>query len=190
MKKKQDKWPEDRIERVGLRIKRIRGDRNWTQAKLAMEAGLDPGTVQKIECGYHEAREEKYDAIANALNVNKTAFFDPNPHDALSVLYTLFEIDAHMPITIENNGNQRSNRFNLSFSDAKLNGYLEEWAARKCYFDTGEKTGQDKAEYNLWKWNFPDSETKEADKKKSQLQQRINKLKKQIEILQVQLWNM
>ena len=51
------------------RLKRLRTDRNLSQARLAAKAGLDPSTVNQIERGVREASPATLRKLADALEI-------------------------------------------------------------------------------------------------------------------------
>lgn len=53
--------------RIGYAIQRMRKERQWTQARLAKEAGLSPGTVFNAESGAILPCRETFRKICKAL---------------------------------------------------------------------------------------------------------------------------
>lgn len=56
-------------------MRRLREERDWTQAKLARAAGMDPASLNQIETGKRSPRVETLEKIAGALEVEVGDFF-------------------------------------------------------------------------------------------------------------------
>lgn len=54
----------------GDRVRDLREGMDWSQPDLAFEAGLDPGTISKIELGKVNAGLESIVAIARAFKMS------------------------------------------------------------------------------------------------------------------------
>lgn len=61
---------------LGREIQRIRTDSRVSQERLAREAGLDPGTLARLERGEAPVREEDLLSICRALEVDLDDLFD------------------------------------------------------------------------------------------------------------------
>ena len=55
---------------IGNRIKEIRTEKGWTQAKLAEESGVEPSNISHIERAATKLRLPTMVSIANALEVS------------------------------------------------------------------------------------------------------------------------
>ncbi len=60
---------------VGQEVRRLREDRGWVQAKLAVEAGMAPSTVNQIENGKRSPSASSLSKLAEALGVEAADFF-------------------------------------------------------------------------------------------------------------------
>jgi len=58
---------------VGGNIRRIRRERGWSQASLAVKAGLSIAMIGKLENGRGNPRVTTLAAVASALSVTPTA---------------------------------------------------------------------------------------------------------------------
>jgi len=65
--------------RLGARLRGLRTEHNLTQLEIAERAGISVGTVQTIESGARETRDENVDAVARALGTSLTALLQ-QPH--------------------------------------------------------------------------------------------------------------
>lgn len=61
--------------RVGEKIKRLREDREWTQPRLAVEAGVAVSAVSQIENGRRSPNVGTLDKLARALSVEVADLF-------------------------------------------------------------------------------------------------------------------
>jgi transcriptional regulator with XRE-family HTH domain len=64
---------------VGARIKTLREGHHWEQIELARRAGLDKGTISRVEAGKRGLSARTLEKIARALDVST---------DALMVVYS------------------------------------------------------------------------------------------------------
>ncbi len=60
---------------VGQEVKRLREARGWVQAKLAVEAGMAPSTVNQIENGKRSPSASSLNKLAGALAVEAADLF-------------------------------------------------------------------------------------------------------------------
>lgn len=59
---------------IGQKIKRLRIEKNFTQHKLAVEAGISPSYIPEIEKGVKCPTIETLDSICFALNISLSDF--------------------------------------------------------------------------------------------------------------------
>jgi transcriptional regulator with XRE-family HTH domain len=147
---------------VGDRIKRIRNMRGLTQKNLGIAIGYDESSadvrVAQYESGTRTPKEDALKKIAQALDVNYRALYDPTLYSAEDVMFTLFELDEHysgMQIqeVIDNcNPAYPTTRLAVSFGTKILDDFLKEWQQRKKDLADGVIS---KAEYLEWKVNWP-----------------------------------
>ena len=57
------------LERIGRRVKSLRADRGWTQADLAAESEVSPGTIANVEQGKRCMTIDTLCQIADAFGV-------------------------------------------------------------------------------------------------------------------------
>ena len=140
---------------VGDRIKRIRNIRELTQKELGLALGFDENTadvrIAQYESGTRNPKEDALRKIAEILDVNYRALYEPTLYEAEDVMYTLFELDEHyggMQIHEIDN----SNHLAVSFGSKLMGDFLREWQQRKKDLADGVIS---KAEYMEWKVNWP-----------------------------------
>lgn len=127
--------------------------------------------------------------IANALDVNAAALYDPTPCDDLSTMFFFFEMEEKYGMTIkkivDDDGNVKYAV--VANSENRMYDYLSKWHdAYICkkieskLVDTQEERKRILEDYARWKSKFPKSIENSKDLKENQKQ----KLKKKIEELQ------
>lgn len=62
--------------RVGVRIQRLRRDRNLSQETLARRAGISRGYLARLEIGRHEPSLTTLSKLARALKVKVTELLE------------------------------------------------------------------------------------------------------------------
>lgn len=65
----------DILETIGLRIRELRLDKQWTQEKLGEVIGVSYSYVGRIERGQKNISLQTLEKIAKALEVNEAEFF-------------------------------------------------------------------------------------------------------------------
>lgn len=68
---------------MSSQVRRLRKDRGLSQAQLAELAGVEQGTISKIEVGSRRGDPETLERIAKALSVSVEELGEPAPRDAL-----------------------------------------------------------------------------------------------------------
>lgn len=146
---------------VGDRIKRIRNLRGLTLKELGTAVGFDDKSadvrIAQYESGTRTPKEDILQKIANVLDVNYRALYEPSLYAAEDVMYTLFELDEHYAMQVhdvvdDSDPQFPSKRKAVSFGRKLLDDFLEEWQLRKQELANGEIT---KEEYTEWKINWP-----------------------------------
>jgi transcriptional regulator with XRE-family HTH domain len=61
---------------LGMRIKRLRERRKWTQEKLAKEAGISRAYLARLETGRHDPPLSMLTKLADALGVKLSRLVD------------------------------------------------------------------------------------------------------------------
>ena len=159
---------------VGDRIKRTRNFRGLTQKELGVALGYDDNTadvrIAQYESGTRTPKEDTLKKIAETLDVNYRAIYEPTLYAAEDVMYTLFELDEHydraMIYDVEDNSDPFSpeQRKAISFGTHLLDDFLLEWQQRKKDLADGLIS---KAEYMEWKLNWPQTSDDNGKRKPS-----------------------
>ena len=71
-------------ERFGKRLKKLREERNFSQAQLAERVGLTPESISNMERGIHAPRFDSIEKLCKALDVRAMEFFKFNTHNIQS----------------------------------------------------------------------------------------------------------
>ena len=64
------------LEKIGMRIKALREQREWSQEELAARAGISRGYLARLETGRHEPTITMLGKIAKALRVKLTKLLE------------------------------------------------------------------------------------------------------------------
>ena len=146
---------------VGTRIKRVRNMRGMTQKELGLAVGFDDNTadvrIAQYESGTRTPKEDLLKRIAETLDVNYRALYEPTLYAAEDVMYTLFELDEHYAVHLheiddDTDPAYTSKHMAINFTSLLLDSFLKEWLLRKQQLAAGEIS---KAEYKEWKVNWP-----------------------------------
>lgn len=147
---------------IGDRIKRARNFRGMTQKELGIAIGLDEKSadirIAQYESGTRTPKEKLLKRIAEVLDVNYRSLYESNLYAAEDIMYALFELDEHYPLTslyeVTDTSDPDSPEIHmaLSFRNHLLDGFLKEWQLRKQQFAAGEISRE---EYQEWKLNWP-----------------------------------
>jgi transcriptional regulator with XRE-family HTH domain len=135
--------------------------RGLTQKELGLAIGFDDKTadvrVAQYEGGTRTPKEDILKKIAETLDVNYRALYEPTLYAAEDVMYTLFELDEHYPIqlheeTDDSDPGALEKHIAVDFHSRLLDSFLQEWLQRKKDLADGVIS---KAEYMEWKVNWP-----------------------------------
>lgn len=171
---------------IGKRIRNIRILNGLSQSELGEKLGLTADRIQKYENGARNPKVSMIFRIANALDVNAAALYDPTPCDDLSTMFFFFEMEEKYGMTIkkivDDDGNVKYAV--VANSENRMYDYLSKWHdAYICkkieskLVDTQEERKRILEDYARWKSKFPKSIENSKDLKENQKQ----KLKKKIE---------
>lgn len=174
---------------IGKRIRNIRILNGLSQSELGEKLGLTADRIQKYENGARNPKVSMIFRIANALDVNAAALYDPTLCDDLSTMFFFFEMEEKYGMTIkkivDDDGNVKYAV--VANSENRMYDYLSKWHdAYICkkieskLVDTQEERERILEDYARWKSKFPKSIENSKDLKENQKQ----KLKKKIEELQ------
>ena len=123
------------------RIKRIRNLRGLTQKGLGLAIGYDDNTadvrVAQYESGTRTPKDDTLRKIAEVLNVNYRAIYEPTLYAVEDVMYTLFELDEHYKgmqiydVTDNSDPTLSEEHKAVSFNTHLLDAFLAECQQRK-----------------------------------------------------------
>ena len=146
---------------VGDRIKRARNLRGLTQKDLGIAIGFDEKTadvrIAQYESGTRTPKQDMLEKIAEKLDVNYRALYEPTLYAAEDIMYTLFELDEHYRVHLHEIDDDTdlaytSKHMAINFTSLLLDSFMREWQLRKRELYAGEIT---KEEYMEWKINWP-----------------------------------
>lgn len=148
---------------IGDRIKRARNFRKMTLKQLGMAIGFDEKSADvrmaQYESNVRTPKEDMLRQIAEVLNVNYRSIYEPTLYAAEDVMYSLFELDEHYPISLhkitdDTDPYYPTNRVAVNFNSKLLDDFMTEWLKKKWELKEGQITQE---EYMEWKLNWPDS---------------------------------
>jgi transcriptional regulator with XRE-family HTH domain len=178
-------------DRVGQRIRQIRESKKMSQTELGERVGLTADRIQKYENGVRKPKSKLLKEIAAALNVEVLALCDPITSNYLGAMYAFFEMEKLYGLRVK----RVDGKLVLVFGDGIIgdfNDYLNEWEKECRQVDAELNLSSSEEErleilrrYDQWKWTFPWSITETT--KKSLLELRKERIKKQIDQLQREL---
>jgi predicted transcriptional regulator len=58
-----------RIHWIGMKVRKYREEKNWTQQELAEKSGLQQAQISRLEAGVHSPSHKTLEKIAKALNI-------------------------------------------------------------------------------------------------------------------------
>ena len=151
---------------IGKRIRKIRILNGLSQSELGEKLGLTADRIQKYENGARNPKVSMIFRIANALDVNAAALYDPTPCDDLSTMFFFFEMEEKYGMTIkkivDDDGNVKYAV--VANSENRMYDYLSKWHdAYICkkieskLVDTQEERERILEDYARWKSKFPKS---------------------------------
>lgn len=148
---------------LGDKIRKYRTLKGLTQAQLGSMVKLTGDRIRQYENDVRKPKEGKLMEIAEALNINPTALFEPDYCNPNSVMHTLFELEDIYGLRFEKVGKS----YQLVFSkgdDCQNSNWLIEgiaaWAAKRKELqpdinDSAEAITDKKEKYALWKARYP-----------------------------------
>lgn len=149
---------------VGLNIRNIRILRGMTQKELGVKAGFSPSTadvrIRQYESEKMVPKEDKLKAIANALDVDVSAFTDHSIKSFSDIMHIFFELEKNFGLVIDKDAN---GKVCLSFDEKHhlghyCNARLDNWyKTYQTLIPDSSKPGYEHAskDYQLWKCRYP-----------------------------------
>jgi len=74
---------EVQMRQVGAKIRRLRQERDWTGAQLAVYAGMAPSAISQIETGRRSPNAGSLEKIARSLQVEVVDLFETEEYGAI-----------------------------------------------------------------------------------------------------------
>ena len=116
---------------VGDRIKRVRNLRKLTQKELGLAVGFEENTadvrIAQYETGTRTPKEEMLQKIAQVLDVNYRALYEPTSFTAEDIMFWLFDLDEHYDLSIHVFDGKKCIALNRKLTD----DFIAEWQVRK-----------------------------------------------------------
>lgn len=148
---------------IGDRIKRVRKFRKMTQKELGRAIGFDEKSadvrIAQYESNIRTPKEDMLKKMTDVLNVNYRSIYEPTLYAAEDIMYSLFELDEHYPISLHDIIDDRdpqypTKRVIVNFNSKLLDDFMGTWMEKKQEVKDGVIT---KEEYVEWKLNWPQS---------------------------------
>ena len=186
---------------IGGKIKRYRELRGLTQQELGIKCGFNSSSA-KVRINQYEKnkkvpQEEVINAIAQALDVSKYAFYDDKFLNIFSIYHALFDIEDLFglhPCKIEDD-------YYLRFGDSLIKEYFHDdtdfrtfikawYEKRKQVIETSSgsvEVDEEKfATYDLWRASYPSSMYEDIEEQKAD-QERMKKLQEEMDELYIRM---
>lgn len=148
---------------LGDKIRKYRTLKGLTQAQLGSMVKLTGDRIRQYENDVRKPKDGKLMEIAEALNINPTALFEPDFRNPNSVMHTLFELEDIYGLRFEKSGENYQLVFSQS-NDCQNSDWLIEgiaaWTAKRKELqpdinDSAEAITDKKEKYALWKARYP-----------------------------------
>lgn len=148
---------------IGDRIKRVRKFRKMTQKELGLAIEFDEKSadvrIAQYESNIRTPKEDMLKKMTDVLNVNYRSIYEPTLYAAEDIMYSLFELDEHYPISLHDIIDDRdpqypTKRVVVNFNSKLLDDFMGTWMEKKQEVKDGVIT---KEEYVEWKLNWPQS---------------------------------
>lgn len=148
---------------LGDKIRKYRTLKGLTQAQLGSMVKLTGDRIRQYENDVRKPKDGKLMEIAEALNINPTALFEPDYRNPNSVMHTLFELEDIYGLRFEKSGENYQLVFSKS-DDCQNSDWLIEgiaaWTAKRKELqpdinDSAEAITDKKEKYTLWKARYP-----------------------------------
>lgn len=98
--------------------------------------------------------------LSKAPDRNYRSLYEPTLYDAEDVMYSLFELDEHYDLSLQevtDKEDKTENHIAVSFNYSLLDDFLKTWKKKKEELASGKITSE---EYFEWKINWPHSDDK------------------------------
>ncbi len=124
---------------VGKIIRSFRELKGWSQVDLANASGINVNSIRKYELGFRNPKAEQVDKIADALQVNRSLFYDLNIKSVGDVMSLLFAIEEAVNLEISESSKDGKLSFTLDFEHPMMRESLHKWCMFKVAYDNDLK---------------------------------------------------
>ncbi len=124
---------------VGKQIRSYRELKGWTQIDLANASGINVNTIRKYELGIRNPKAEQVEKIADALQVNRSLFYDLNIRSVGDVMSLLFAIDEAVYLDISEISKDDKVTYVFDFQDYHMREALHQWYRLKIAYANDKK---------------------------------------------------
>lgn len=149
---------------IGERIKKARVFRGMTQKELGIAVGFNEKNadvrIAQYESNTRRPKDSLIYKMADVLDVGFFALYEPRPHNAESIMYSLFD-QGNNPMRVQleevltTDGLQRpQKRIAVIYNYDHMDEYLREWKLRREQVLNHTITIE---EYTEWVVNWPDT---------------------------------
>lgn len=148
---------------LGDKIRKYRTLKGLTQAQLGSMIKLTGDRIRQYENDVRKPKDGKLMEIAEALNINPTALFEPDYRNPNSVMHTFFELEDIYGLRFEKVGETYQLVFSQS-GDCQNSDWLIEgiaaWTDKRKELqpdinDSAEAIADKKEKYAFWKARYP-----------------------------------
>ena len=119
---------------VGKQIRSYRELKGWTQIDLANASGINVNTIRKYELGIRNPKAEQVEKIADALQVNRSLFYDLNIQSVGDVMSLLFAIDNAVYMDISEISKDDKVTYVFDFKNSHMREALHQWCRLKIAY--------------------------------------------------------
>ena len=149
---------------IGERIKKARVFRGMTQKELGIAVGFNEKNadvrIAQYESNTRRPKDSLIYKMADVLDVGFFTLYEPRPHNAESIMYSLFDqgndpMRVQLEEVLTTNGLQRpQKRIAIIYNYDHMDEYLREWKLRREQVLNHTITVE---EYTEWVVNWPDT---------------------------------
>ncbi len=148
---------------LGDKIRKYRTLKGLTQAQLGSMVKLTGDRIRQYENDVRKPKDGKLMEIAESLNINPTALFEPDYRNPNSVMHTFFELEDIYGLRFEKVGETYQLVFSKS-DDCQNSDWLIEgiaaWTDKRKELqpdinDSAEAIADKKEKYAFWKARYP-----------------------------------
>ena len=137
---------------TGEKIKKIRLVRGMTQKELGEKVGLSDVRIRQYELNNRIPKEDLLRKIAEVLEVNYYALYEPKCSSMEELVFALFELEEQNRLRLQPlptiSEDEQQKEIGIVFKEEELKEFLKEWLIRKEELQEGKI---EEKEYEEWK---------------------------------------